>query len=64
MYLSLIHIWEELNIPVALLLDTKGPEIRTKLLKDHKKITLEAGSEFTLTTGDIEGDETLSLIHI
>ena len=44
--------------PVAALLDTKGPEIRTKLLKDHKKITLEAGSEFTLTTGDIEGDET------
>ena len=43
------NLREELNIPVALLLDTKGPEIRTKLLKDHKKITLEAGSEFTLT---------------
>ena len=27
-------------------------------MKDHKKVTLEAGSEFTLTTGDIEGDET------
>ena len=52
------NLREELNIPVALLLDTKGPEIRTKLLKDHKKITLEAGREFTLTTGDIEGDET------
>ena len=37
---------------------TKGPEIRTKLLKDHKKVTLETGSQFTLTTGDIEGDET------
>ena len=52
------NLREELNIPVAMLLDTKGPEIRTKLLKDHKKVTLEAGSEFTLTTGDIEGDET------
>ena len=51
-------IREEEKKPVAILLDTKGPEIRTKLLKDHKKITLEAGSEFTLTTGDIEGDET------
>ena len=35
------NLREELNIPV---LDTKGPEIRTKLLYDHKKITLEAGS--------------------
>ena len=46
---------EELDMPIAMLLDTKGPEIRTKLLKDHKKITLEAGSEFTLTTGDYRG---------
>ena len=52
------EVRKELDRPVAALLDTKGPEIRTKLLKDHKKITLEAGSEFTLTTGDIEGDET------
>lgn len=52
------NLREELNIPVAMLLDTKGPEIRTKLLKDHKKVMLETGSEFTLTTGDIEGDET------
>ncbi len=48
------NLREELNIPVAMLLDTKGPEIRTKLLKDHKKVMLETGSEFTLTTGDIE----------
>lgn len=52
------NLREELNIPVAMLLDTKGPEIRTKLLKNHKKVMLETGSEFTLTTGDIEGDET------
>ena len=52
------EVRKELDRPVAALLDTKGPEIRTKLLKEHKKITLEAGSEFTLTTGDIEGDET------
>ena len=57
-YKQLREVAEEVGKPVAALLDTKGPEIRTKLLKDHKKITLEAGSEFTLTTGDIEGDET------
>lgn len=51
------NLREELNIPVALLLDTKGPEIRTKLLKDGKKVTLQTGSRFVLTTGDFVGDE-------
>ena len=41
--------------PIALLLDTKGPEIRTGLLVDHKKVTLEAGKEIILTAEDIEG---------
>ncbi len=42
--------------PLAILLDTKGPEIRTGLLK-NKKVTLCDGEEFVLTTEDIEGDE-------
>ena len=41
---------------VATLLDTKGPEIRVCKFKNGP-ITLEADSEFTLTTRDIEGDE-------
>ena len=49
-------IREELGKPVAILLDTKGPEIRTGLLKDGKKVILEAGQTFTLTTEEIEGD--------
>ena len=47
----------EKNIPVAIMLDTKGPEVRTKTLKGDK-VTLQAGQEFILTSRDIEGDET------
>lgn len=47
---------EELNYPVAMLLDTKGPEIRTGVLKGHQKVKLTAGQQFTLTTQEIEGD--------
>jgi len=50
-------IREEENKPVAILLDTKGPEIRTGILKDGKKINLQAGNLFTLSTEDIVGDE-------
>ena len=47
---------EEIGKPIAILLDTKGPEIRTGVLKDGKKVMLEAGEMFTLTTEEIEGD--------
>ena len=53
---------EELNIPIATLLDTKGPEIRTGDLKDDKKVTLQEGQKFTLTTRDVLGDETIGRI--
>lgn len=48
---------EELNTNTAILLDTKGPEIRTGVLKDGKKITLEAGAQFVLTVDEIVGDQ-------
>ncbi|MBS6644118.1 MAG: pyruvate kinase [Clostridiaceae bacterium] len=48
---------EELNLPIAALLDTKGPEIRTGLLKDDKKVTLVEGQTYTLTTREIIGDD-------
>lgn len=51
-------IREELKLPIAALLDTKGPEIRTGVLKDGKKVTLIEGNTYTLTTDDIIGDET------
>lgn len=48
----------ELGLPVGLMLDTKGPEIRTKTYKDGK-IEIVEGQEFTLTTRDVEGDGTM-----
>lgn len=49
------RIREELGLPVASLLDTKGPEVRVKLFKDGKA-ELKDGAAFTLTTREVEGD--------
>lgn len=48
---------EEEHTNTAILLDTKGPEIRTGVLKGGKKAVLETGAEFLLSTKTIEGDE-------
>ena len=55
-------IRDEEGKPIAILLDTKGPEIRTGILKDDKKVMLQAGNVFTLSTEDIVGDETKTSI--
>ena len=46
---------EELDTPVAAMLDTKGPEVRLKDF-DGGRVHLTAGQEFTLTTVQVEGD--------
>jgi len=46
---------EKLNLPIAIMLDTKGPEYRIKTFKDGK-INLYSGDEFVFTTEEIEGD--------
>ncbi len=43
---------KELSIPVAILLDTKGPEVRTGVLKDGQKVILETGKSCIVTTDD------------
>lgn len=48
---------EKLGLPIAILLDTKGPEYRIRTFKDGK-ITLNDGDTFTFTTDEIIGDET------
>lgn len=47
---------EELHKPIAILLDTKGPEVRVKQFADGK-VTLKEGQLFTLTSEDVEGNE-------
>ena len=48
---------EKLDLPIAIMLDTKGPEYRIKTFK-NKKIELRDGDLFTFTAEDCEGDET------
>ncbi len=45
----------ELNLPIAILLDTKGPEYRIKTFADGA-VTLNDGDTFTLTAEEVEGD--------
>ena len=49
---------QELNLPIAIMLDTKGPEIRLKNF-GVASVMLSKGQQFTLTTRDVTGDETI-----
>ena len=46
------RISAELALPVAIMLDTKGPEVRTGELLNHQKVTLETGAKTVVTTDD------------
>ena len=58
---TVCRLREELGLDVATLLDTKGPEIRLKKIKNGKAV-LETGKEFTLTTREVEGNENICSI--
>jgi len=49
---------DETGIPVALMMDTKGPEIRTGLIRGGGNINLLTGGEIVITTEQVEGDST------
>ena len=53
---------EELKLPIAIMLDTKGPEYRIKTFRDGK-VTLSAGDPFTFTTREIVGDERIVSVN-
>ncbi len=50
------RVREKLHLPIAILLDTKGPEYRIRTFKDGK-VTLQEGDAFSFTIEDVEGDE-------
>lgn len=60
-YREVCRIRSELNLPVATMLDTKGPEIRTGDFVNGR-VMLQAGQLFTLTTEECLGDENHSYI--
>ena len=50
------EVRKELNMPIAILLDTKGPEYRIKTFSEGK-IFLNDGDTFTFTTKDVDGNQ-------
>ena len=51
------RVREKLGLPIAILLDTKGPEYRIRTFAEGKALIRE-GTQFTFTTDEVEGDET------
>ena len=45
-----------LNMPIAIMLDTKGPEFRIKTF-ENGKVFLNDGDQFTFTTEDVQGNQ-------
>ena len=52
------HVREKLGLPIAILLDTKGPEYRVRTFRDGA-VTVKEGDLFTFTAEEVEGDETI-----
>lgn len=55
---TLKKVRKQMGVPLAILLDTKGPEFRVGRFK-NKSVTIKRGDKFTFTTKEVEGDETI-----
>lgn len=53
---------KKLNLPISIMLDTKGPEYRIKTF-ENKKITLAEGDTFTFTTDDVVGNQEIVSVN-
>jgi len=57
------RVRDKLGLPIAIMLDTKGPEYRIGTFAEGR-VTVNDGDEFTFTTDDVEGDRTrVSVTH-
>jgi pyruvate kinase len=52
------RVRDRMKVPAAVMLDTKGPEIRIGTFQNNAPVELETGDTFTLTTREVEGDRT------
>ena len=53
---------KKLNLPIATMLDTKGPEYRIKTF-ENKKVTLKEGDTFTFTTDEVVGNQEIVSVN-
>ena len=51
------RVRQKLDLPIAIMLDTKGPEYRIKTFANGK-VEIAEGADFTFTVDEVEGDET------
>lgn len=56
------RVRERLGLPIAIMLDTKGPEYRIKTFKNDRVIVND-GDTFVFTTDDVDGDETMVSVN-
>ena len=56
------RVREKLDVPLAIMLDTKGPEYRIKTFAAGSVVIAE-GADFTVTTDEVEGDETIVSVN-
>ena len=56
------RVREKLDVPLPIMLDTKGPEYRIKTFATGS-VTIAEGAEFTFTTDEVEGDETIVSVN-
>ncbi len=50
---QIVALREELDLPIATMLDTKGPEVRLRKFADNKPVEIFDGDVYTLTTKDV-----------